>query len=127
MEKSCRTNEVRDVILAVITASSERPSFYEQAELSADYPYSVFDMRRMTATEGIERYALEVNVWDKYKTYSRVDYIADAIERDMDKTVLMINSAVLTMHKDSRQIIEDEDKNIRRIRLQMELIIVAKE
>lgn len=122
-----KTNDVKNALCNAVEGATGKPCFYERAELSTAYPYSVLEFQRLSDTEGVERYTLEVNVWDKYATYSRVNAIADALERELDKTVLNIDTAVITVHKDGRQIVDDEDKAIRRIRLQMELIIISKE
>lgn len=107
------TKQIKDVIKELITGIDV---YIDEAPLSAEYPYAVIELERINA-DTVSRHQLEVNVWDKYKTYSRVDKYADDIESCLDREKYINAAFSFVIHKDSlRGHIVDEDKEIKRVR-----------
>lgn len=96
-------------------------AYYSEAPKNAAYPYSVFDVD-IISKEG-ERYSaiLEINIWDKNEYYSRAEEEADRMERLVDGEVSLSDDVLFYCYTDSRQHVLDDDKQIKRIRMQFSL------
>lgn len=105
---------IRDALKDLIGAKAT--TYYVEAPEDAIYPYAVFDFGR-TVSDGIDRYQLEINVWDEYKTYSRVDTLMDDIEKHIDREKIINEAGAIIIHKDNiRDHVPDENKAIKRTR-----------
>lgn len=105
---------IRDALKDLIGAKAT--TYYVEAPEEAIYPYAVFDFSR-TVSDGIDRYQLEINVWDEYKTYSRVDALMDDIEKHIDREKIINEACAMIIHKDGiRDHVPDENKAIKRTR-----------
>lgn len=107
------TLELRDLIKTALSDSSY--SVYEdEAPQSAKYPYVVFEVSRGSAEVYPFVGFLEVNVWDNYKTYSRVDSIMDLIESKLRNQYFKNDSVGFRCFDGDRSHIADTDKSIKR-------------
>ena len=80
-----KTAELRDTLKALFETLTKRKAYYLEAPQGAEYPYIVFEPSRVTSESGIDKYDLEVNIWDSYATVSRIDAIMDTLESEIDK------------------------------------------
>lgn len=92
----------------------------------AAYPYAVFELDRIDSDSG-DTYALEINVWDCYKSYNRVDSIAHALEHKLKGYVGNNPYRTFIIHKGTMKHILDEDKAIKRTQLQLTVMSYEKE
>lgn len=90
--------------------------YSEEADEDANYPYAVTEIS-LVSPEVVNRYELEINVWDKYKTMSRANILMDKIEEKLDREVIRKeNSTLYFARGNTRGKVADEDKTIKRVR-----------
>lgn len=102
-------------------------AYSDTAPEDAIYPYSVFELRQISAEDDCQKYVLEVNVWDSYRTYSRVDLLANEIKKRLHKQIITNSDRCISSHLESNNHVIDEDKQIKRVRLQFSLSNYEKE
>lgn len=108
------TLELRDIIAENI--SGDYQLFPNDAPPEAVYPYAVFEVSSLTGDESVISGYLEVNVWDRYNTYSRVDTILDKIEAKLKNKFFSNEKIAFRCFYGDRNHIIDEDKEIKRTR-----------
>lgn len=96
-------------------------AYYSEAPEGAAYPYAVFDVNVLSVDDARNSCTLEINVWDKGAYYSRAEQMADDIEKKVDGEISLSDDLLFYAYKGSREHILDEDKQIKRIRMQFEL------
>lgn len=101
-------------------------AYKDFAHKDAAYPYAVFELDK-TGYDSGDTYILEINVWDSHKTYNRVDSIALALEKKLHGYVGNNQYRSFTVYKGSMKHILDEDKAIKRTRLQLTVTSYEKE
>jgi len=112
-----KTVELRKVISSKLKTISDRVSF-EVADNEADFPYIVYDL----SSVGFGNYPrndviLTINVWDKTTDTNTIETLADNIESILDHVNNPTTTILPTFYLDSRQNIQDEDKEIKRRQL----------
>lgn len=90
--------------------------FYEEAINGASYPYVVYEL------EGIqENYQLEVNVYDKGTSTSRVETLADDIATHFGRYIYRDEEQSFTTYINTRNIVREEDNTLKRRRLLIDI------
>lgn len=102
-------------------------AYYEEAPEDTAYPYVVFSMRRISESDGRQSYSLEINAWDQYAYYSRVENMMDALEKKLHQTNRLTEEYLIRIFKGARQNVPDQDKSIKRVREQFELYVYERE
>lgn len=102
-------------------------AYYEEAPEGIAYPYAVFSMRRISESDGRQSYSLEINAWDQYAYYSRVENMMDALEKKLHQTNRLTEEYLIRIFKGARQNVPDQDKSIKRVREQFELYVYERE
>lgn len=92
----------------------------------ATYPYAVFELDK-TGYDSGDTYILEINIWDRSKSYNRVDSIALALEKKLHGFVANNPFRAFTIHKGTTKHVLDEDKSIKRTQLQLTVTSYEKE
>ena len=106
--------ELRDLIKESISATGYSV-YSNEAPENATYPYVVCEVTQSTADD-IKVGILEVNVWDLYHTFSRVDSILDDVEEKLKEHFYKNTGASFRCFLGDRQHVPDEDKSIKRVR-----------
>lgn len=96
-------------------------AYYSEAPTNATYPYSVFDITINSKDDNKYSCTLEINVWDKNQYYSRAEELADRTSKLLDGTIKLSDEVLFYCFEGSRDHVLDEDKQIKRIRMQFEL------
>lgn len=107
------TLELRDLIKSALSDSSYSV-YADEAPQNAKYPYVVFEVSKSSAEVFPFVGYLDVNVWDNYKTYSRVDSIMDLIESKLRNEYFQNNAVGFRCFDGDRSHIVDTDKAIKR-------------
>ena len=102
-------------------------AYSDEAPENASYPYKVFTIRKISDNDGISHYILEVNAWDRNKTYSRVETLMDILEKKLKKQSFQEEEFLVYTYTGTRDNIPDTDKMIKRIREQFEMRVVERE
>ena len=118
--------ELRNVLVKLFEEATEHDAYYQRADKKAEYPYSVFDIRRISIDSGIGKYVLEVNCWDHYDTNSRIVKMMEDIENAVHKQTIVTEFGSMVIYKGPWDPIEDDNKDIKRIREQMEMQVVGR-
>lgn len=113
-------------IQELLKTGTEWPVYEFEAPEEASYPYIVFEARRLSASEGIDNYVLEVNAWDKHDTYARVTTVMKELEQAINREHVLNDDELLIVYKGGSQSVPDENKQIKRIREQFDLIVVGR-
>ena len=102
-------------------------AFPEEARKDVEYPYKVFSLRRISDEEGIQKYVLEINVWDQHQFYSRAESIMDALEHELHRCNHVTEQFLIRIFKGQRENVVDPDKSIKRVREQFEMHVYDEE
>lgn len=113
--------EVRKILQAQLN-KTQRPVSFRDIPDNSQFPYIVYDLRRVQADSESEfqQYIFEVNVWG-HSTSVEVSDILDRIESIFFKFQWIDENCEITVYPGQRQFIDDEDKTIKRIREQFEM------
>ena len=96
-------------------------AYYVDAPEDAEYPYVVFELTRTQEDYDRQSYILEINVWDKHKYYSRAEAKMDDIEKLLNGCYELSTQDLFYVFNGNRQVVPDDDRQIKRIREQFEL------
>ena len=117
-----RTNDLKILLKTKLNALTTNV-FFEQATDNALYPHVVFSFREIDLGDlWRQDYVLEVDVWDKGTSTTRVDELSDEIEDLLQAENLPQENILPTFYKIDRKSILDSDKSIkhRLIRFQIQ-------
>lgn len=114
-----KTLLLRDALKEVLEAAGVN-AYPDEAPQNAKYPYVVFTNKVIT-NETPAACSLEVNVWDEYHTFSRVNDVMDKIEAEVSEMEFLTDQWILWIYKGQRDNPADENKKIKRCREQFVL------
>lgn len=109
------TLELRDLITTALVGVG-CPVYEYEAESEDNYPYAVFEINTNSAEEFPRVGYLEINVWDRHRTYSTVDTYMDNIESKLKDAYFESSKVAFRCFAGDRNHILDEDKAIKRTR-----------
>ena len=99
----------------------------DNAPESATYPYCVFETRLTGRDDVTSRYVLEINIWDKRDTYNRAETYSKKIDAVLDHAICNFGSGKWRTYISDKRHVQDEDKRLKRIKMEYELIAVEGE
>ena len=117
-----RTNDLKKLIQTKLKTLTTNV-FFETATDDKLYPHVVFDFRTIDLGDlSRQDYVLEIDVWDKGTSTTRVDELSDKIEDLLQAQNLPQTNILPTFYKIDRKSIYDTDKSIkhRLIRFQIQ-------
>lgn len=121
MSQTTKTNALKKLVQTKLKTLTTNV-YHEIANEDAMYPHIVFEFRRIDLGDlSRQDYILEINVWDKQKSSTRVDELADNVESLLQAQNLPQNTILPTFYLIDRQNIPDEDKEIKRRRIQFQI------
>lgn len=109
------TLELRDLIKEAL-AGIGCPAYENEVDENKPYPYAVFEVNTNSATDFPRVGFLEVNVWDRHRTYSTVDTLMDEIESKLKDSYFDNDKVAFRCFAGDRNHVLDEDKSIKRTR-----------
>lgn len=109
------TLELKNLIKEVL-ADNEYSVFTDEAPKDANYPYIVLEVTKGSSESYPFVGILEINAWDKHRTYSRVESIMDIVENKLRNQFFENDSVNFRTFDGDRQPLIDEDKSIKRVR-----------
>lgn len=118
------TNKLRAEIVRLIAAECENV-YYLNFPKPAKYPYTVFELREIAVNDGQTSYSLEIDVVSN--DTKEVINIADSIQDVFDHREAMTNDFFFHSYRARRYAMVEDDKNIQRIHLSMDLFFYSKE
>lgn len=117
-----RTNDLKKLIQEKLLTLTPNV-YHKQARDDALYPHIVFTLKEIDLGDiSRQDYILEVDVWDKGTSTTRVDDLADSVEDLFHTENLPQENILPTFYKINRRDISDPDKSIehRLIRFQIQ-------
>ncbi len=116
--------ELASVLFSALTGTTDR-IYYLNFPKPATYPYAVFELRELSSVDGRTSYTLEVDLvsQDIKVTNSMADAAQDALDHD----AVLTDKLFFHAYRARRYAVVEEDKNIQRVHLQMDLYYYSKE
>lgn len=90
---------------------------YGVAPASAEYPYAVFELKELSYGDGLSLQELEVHVLDYGTDTAPAEDMADGIQADLDHFQALTEDFEISIYKERRQPLYEDDKQIIRRRL----------
>lgn len=110
------TNNLRSLIRTQLLARASRV-YYGVAPASAEYPYTVFELKELSFEDGLSLQELEVNLVDYGTDKEPIEDLADGIQADLDHFQALTDDFQVSCYKERRQPMYEDDKLIIRRRL----------
>jgi len=112
-----RSNDLRKLVQSQLKTVCDKV-YYRQADSDAMYPHIVFKMRSIN-TGDLSRsdYILQIDVWDKSSSNLRVIDLADEVEDALKSKNLPQSGILPTFYTDNRTDVDDDDKSIKHIQI----------
>ena len=108
-----RTNDLKKLIQTKLKTLTTNV-FFEQATDDALYPHIVFSFNEINLGDmSRQDYTLYVDIWDKGKSSTRVDELADKVEDLLHSENLPQDKILPTFYKIDRKSLLDSDKDIK--------------
>lgn len=108
-----RTNDLKKLIQTKLKTLTTNV-FFEQATDDALYPHIVFSFNEINLGDmSRQDYTLYVDIWDKGKSSTRVDELADKVEDLLHSENLPQDKILPTFYKIDRKALLDSDKDIK--------------
>lgn len=118
-------NELIERIKALLDQTKCAVGYLEVPD-KTEMEYIVFELRRISESDGIETYTLEINVWGK-DDQQKVEHLMDGIEDLISRYTDIDIECQFTIHIGAnRQSVIDPDKRIKRIREQFEVEFIRR-
>lgn len=116
--------KLKEIMAGALTGVTDKV-YYLNFPKPASYPYVVFELREMLVVDGRTSYQLEIDVVskDSQTTISMADKLGDALDHDAVTTT----DFFFHSYRARRYAIVEEDKNIQRVHMQMDLFYYTKE
>ena len=112
-----KTTALRNTITAQLR-TVQGAVYYQNAADDAIWPYKVFDLRTVNLGDSTrDDLTLTVDVWDFAKDPKRAEAIADNIEALFNVANLPQETILPTFFRESRNTIDDPEKQIKHIQL----------
>jgi hypothetical protein len=93
---------------------------YQQANDTTPFPYIVYDLSHRRNEAGYN-YFFEINIWDQGVSTKQIEALADSLEDLLDDTVFGEKTFTVSIDLNTRNTVEDSDKNLKRRRILFDL------
>lgn len=114
-----KTLALRTEVVNLLTAVMPQDSgiYYQQAQKEHPKVYAVYLLTQVLVEDDRNAYELEINVMDYGTDTSTIEDLADQIQKQFNKKVVITNDIGVYFYTDHRNTVEEEDRNILRRRL----------
>lgn len=92
-------------------------TYHRLAPNNAEYPYKTFRLSSVSFTDARDDQELEIDIWDRSLDPKTAEDIADQIEALFNDANLPAPPIYPTFFRESRQPVDDPDKNLQHIQL----------
>lgn len=117
-----RTQELQHIVQTKLT-ELKYSAYADEAPDGAAYPYVVYNIGSWNYTDARDDIVMDIDIWDLYPNYSRVEAMADAIEFAFtgDAVYGATSNVLPQFFRYLRTKVPDTDKKIKRINLKVEI------
>lgn len=117
-----RTGRLRKAVRAnLVQISGLNRCYFRIAPANAKTPFLVFLLEEITRDGEISQYDLEVDISDYGTDDTQIEDIADAVQDGLDFLHYIDNKQEFRVYAETRNTVEESDKNIMRRRLTFSL------
>ena len=116
-----KTIELRKDIVKLLKTTNNN-IYCRRADTKAMYPHVVY-----TIEDIYEAKVLNIDIWDKADSTTRIEELADNIENLKDEMVNNENHSFIIYYNEDRKWVDDDDKDIQRINMSFEIRYYGKE
>lgn len=95
--------------------------YFMEAPSSAQYPYIIFDLPNSFSNEDQDIFVFDVDIWDKTDDTTDLETLADKVWENLNNTKIFNDYMQVSIYKDKRLTIRDDDPQIKRRKLIFEL------
>lgn len=89
--------------------------FFNVADSEAEYPYIVFDLPNSIDDGILENFVLDIDVWDINPDTTVLETLVDSIDNALNKETFLVNNQFsMTIYRENRLTLTDDDSRIRR-------------
>ena len=117
-----RTEAIRKIVQSKIT-SLRYTAYADEAPDGAVYPYVVYNINSFSFLDARDDIVLDIDIWDSYPNYSRVEEMADNIEAEFTGDAVYSSTSIVLpqFFRYIRTKVPDTDKKIKRINLKVDI------
>lgn len=109
-----KTIEIRKVIHTYLKTKHSRV-YYQSPPETATMLYVVYDMPNSIDDGSMERFILDIDIWDNADDTTALETLADSIDKGLHrKTVSISGTITATFYRENRLALKDDDPRIRR-------------
>ena len=116
-----KTIELRKDIQNIFKSITENV-YFRKANRNSLYPHIVYSIEDIYNAK-----VLTIDIWDKYIDTSRIEEIADNLEKIKNIVVNSEFHSFILYYNNDRKWVDDEDKEIQRINLSFQINYYGKE
>lgn len=116
-----KTIELRKDIVKLLKTINNN-IYCRRADPKALYPHIIYSIEDIYQAK-----VLNVEIWDRADGTTRIETIADNIEKLKDEVVNNENHSFILYYNEDRKWVDDDDKEIQRVNLSFEIRYYGKE
>ena len=106
--------ELRTAIQTLLKTLHARV-FFQVASDKAEFPYVVFDLPNSVDSGALENFVLDIDVWDVNADTTALETLINTIDEALHKKTILIEDKMgITLYRENRLTLTDDDPNIRR-------------
>lgn len=120
------TNELKKQLQSILKGICTSV-YYEIVRENKKYPYLIYEIKQLSYEAGCSSYEIEINCVDKNESTALVDEVADQVQNLLEGYEFANDKISFYTYTASRQTVYEEDKNLKRRRLTVELRLYSKE
>jgi hypothetical protein len=106
--------QLRQAITLALLSAHPRV-YFEDAPRDAVFPYVVYSLVNSIDDGSMENFMMDVDGWDNRTDTTQLETIMHAVDQALHRKTIMITSDTsLTMYRENRLVLNDEDERIKR-------------
>lgn len=88
--------------------------YFMKASDTASFPYIVYDLPQSYSDDDLEVFNLDIDIWDNNADTTEIEVLTDQIWKALDRLYLINGDMQISIYRQSRHTLDDDDPRIRR-------------
>lgn len=114
--KMYKSTELRKIIQTYLKTKHSRV-YFQIAPDNATYPFVVFELPNSMDDGSMERFILDIDIWDDESDTTTLESIAGEIDKGLHRSTYISNGVGATFYRENRLSLLDNDSRLRRRKL----------